>query len=225
MESFHTYMYESKDYYLCYRVVADSPIQDLLLFNNLIKDGDGVVIGYKRVWDVSCQINNDIMVYSYKIQNSVGTLWTTTQHVIGCINISNKNLPVGYRQEFVYAPLLETDYPQNLTIAPVEGSLANQEHNYQIVALNPMQQTLACPAMSATGTGFNLSWTPVIGATHYIIYREGKAIKETGITTFTDTGIEESLGEYAGGLYSTPLGLPVSPIYSFLNAIGIHRIK
>jgi hypothetical protein len=54
----------------------------------------------KRLTGVSCQINNTNMVYTYIAEKYYNGKWVFDKRVIGVINISNKNLPAGYRQEF-----------------------------------------------------------------------------------------------------------------------------
>ena len=54
----------------------------------------------QRVTAVSCQTNNDAIVYTYIIEKRVDDKWVFDKRVVGIINISDKSLPIGHRQEF-----------------------------------------------------------------------------------------------------------------------------
>ena len=57
-----------------------------------------------RITGISSQISGDSMIYTYVIEQAKEVAdevtWEFLKRVIGIVNISNKNLPVGYRQEF-----------------------------------------------------------------------------------------------------------------------------
>jgi hypothetical protein len=49
---------------------------------------------------VSCQTNSDAIVYTYIIEKRVDDKWVFDKRVVGIINISDKSLSIGHRQEF-----------------------------------------------------------------------------------------------------------------------------
>ncbi len=57
-----------------------------------------------RITGISSQISGDSMIYTYVIEQAKEVAdevtWEFLKRVIGIINISNKNLPAGHRQEF-----------------------------------------------------------------------------------------------------------------------------
>ena len=57
-----------------------------------------------RIAGISCQISGNSMVYTYSVEQSREladeVIWEFSKRVIGIINISDKSLPISYRQEF-----------------------------------------------------------------------------------------------------------------------------
>jgi hypothetical protein len=215
------------EYFLAYKTQKDSNFTEISIYKGLQ--------GSDRLYGVSSQLNKDTIVYSYHIQHTSipwPPMWKNEKFIIGVINIADKKLPLGHRQEFEYSPLEEHSSPMNVRLSPsTGGTLGSGTYSYYITAVNPCNQTLASSSPTITlgehETAVKIEWGEVAGASHYIIYgRNGDthALAIVGETMWNDTGIDLELkAAVLNFSIVTPWKLPESPIKPFLSAIGIHK--
>jgi hypothetical protein len=88
-------------YRLAYKINDAIEKMDIDISNTEIDQGGGIVqYTGQRITGLSCQINNSNMVYTYIIERYDNGNWVFDRRITGIINISDKSLPVGHRQEF-----------------------------------------------------------------------------------------------------------------------------
>ncbi len=106
--SYHPSPVESHTYYLSYNV--NNEIKSEIEIGRILSDGSydfcgsnsEVYISGSRISNVSSQINDKFIVYTYNIENYSNETWVFNKRIIGIINISDNALPIGYRQEFEF---------------------------------------------------------------------------------------------------------------------------
>ena len=89
----------------------------------------------------------------------------------------------------------------------VVAAAGDRNHNSAVVTcdikVRPKATTSFKAAAAANGKGIKLTWAKVAGATNYVIYRNGKAVKTVGkVATYTDTGANTNGTKYTFKVYA-----------------------
>jgi hypothetical protein len=165
----------------------------------------------------SCQINNKFMVYSYIIndityipedfEETLPQTLIPQKRVMGIINISDENLPIGYKQEWIYDNIGSIIYINKCNkIIGQKQTIHAGNYNFIIVAFNPFYSVISenfeiSIEQNEKVLSVDLGWNGVEGATGYALYCNGRLINV-----------------FMGEIYGTTLSsLPASGIMNLFN--------
>lgn len=97
VDSVSTDYYYLERYKAAYKTSLNSEMNNITIYEETTKDDN---LYNKILTGFSTQMNKEMIVYTYNINKWNGSEYIFDKHMIGIINISDKRLPEGYRQEF-----------------------------------------------------------------------------------------------------------------------------